>query len=157
MSLLQKYADGDLIIEKPGGKLTKDDVATALLVAQDYLNRRKKLAEAGAMTGLHSFSGSLTNMLLMGLLGAGAGAGAHAVGLGSSDLKGDVLTGASIGAGTGAVAQALGTLWGNAKRMAGAGNQRAWEKDVERYMAGQGDTAKKYLIPGYAGYKLGLF
>lgn len=103
---------------------------------------------------LHELAGGITNMLLLGLLGAGAGTGAAALynkysdepltenGKSAALLKG-ALYGGAIGAGTGGLATGIGGLLG----LLGANTKKR-----AKYLK-DGSMWKNYLIPGYAGYQ----
>lgn len=102
---------------------------------------------------LHELAGSITNSLLLSLLGAGIGAGAGY--LSSSEdatnrermlnLGAGALMGGIGGAGAGLLSQGAGSL---------IGLLAANKEDREEYLKNSG-MWKNYLIPGYAGYQSG--
>ena len=98
---------------------------------------------------LHELAGSITNTLLLGLLGAGiGGAYGYYTGEGAnrkSNAFDTALLGGVAGLGTGALSQAIGTI---------PGVFSTDKKRREEYLKGD-NMWKNYMIPGYAGYQTG--
>ena len=98
---------------------------------------------------LHELAGSITNTLLLTLLGAGVG-GAYGYYTGEGAQRKSrafdaALLGGAAGMGTGALAQLIGSIPG-----ALSTNKKAREE----YLKGD-NMWKNYMIPGYAGYQTG--
>lgn len=98
---------------------------------------------------LHELAGSITNTLLLTLLGAGVG-GAYGYYTGEGAQRksrafDSALLGGLAGMGTGTLAQVIGSIPG-----ALSTNKKAREE----YLKGD-NMWKNYMIPGYAGYQTG--
>lgn len=112
------------------------------------VDRERSKGKRDRSAYLHEMAGSITNTLLLGLLGAGIGAGVTgaAGGTGSKDILQGAGIGGLIGLGGGAAASGLGSIVG---LIAGSKKQR------EEYLQGKNNMLKNYLIPGYAGFQSG--
>lgn len=131
------------------------------IIQYDTMNRvfhkilANKLRPSAKSLDRHAFFGGLTNMLLLGLLGAGGG-------LAVSKLTGNNST-KSLGYGAG-LGGALGLGVGALSGMVGGARGRAlWNDDpyeaarqrlatVSSHSIGEGDVWKNYLIPGHGAY-----
>jgi len=98
---------------------------------------------------LHELAGSITNTLLLTLLGAGVG-GAYGYYTGEGAQRKSrafdaALLGGLAGMGTGTLAQVIGSI---------PGALSTDKKAREEYLKGD-NMWKNYMIPGYAGYQTG--
>ena len=112
------------------------------------VDRERSKGKRDRSAYLHEMAGSITNALLLGLLGAGVGAGVSSITGGVSNK--DILQGAGIG---GLIGLGGSVAAGGVGSIAGliAGNK----KQREEYLQGKNNMLKNYLIPGYAGFQRG--
>ena len=131
--------------------------AHGLAQRRRQIDRERSGGKRDRSAQLHELAGSITNMLLLGLLGAGVGTGVAAYqnkgkegeSTDPNELRGNLLRGALYGGAAGAGVSGLATGLGSLLGVFSANKKRR-----ENYLK-NGGMWKNYLIPGYGGYQQG--
>lgn len=129
----------------------------SMMQRRRQIDRERSGGKRDRSAQLHELAGSITNALLLGLLGAGVGTGIAAYqnkgnddgSADPSELRGNLIRGALYGGAAGAGVSGLATGLGSL-----LGAFSANKKRRENYLK-NGGMWKNYLIPGYGGYQQG--
>ena len=129
----------------------------SMMQRRRQIDRERSGGKRDRSAQLHELAGSITNALLLGLLGAGVGTGIAAYqnkgkegeSADPNELRGNLLRGAVYGGVAGAGVSGAATGLGSLLGMFSANKKRR-----EDYLK-NGGMWKNYLIPGYGGYQQG--